>query len=301
VGFFSAGVSLPRWQENQYAKSYTSFSSRFRFNVKEWDEETGNYYYGARYYDPKVSVWLSVDPMSSERPSLTPYSFVSNNPIMRVDPTGMLDTKFDVLMEDGTTETKEIDGGVDETHTIAESDFNALQELHNNGESETYEKHIGQLGLGTKGYDIALTARGYEGRTDWSYDQKKGNFPASSYKCNKFVQDVLSENDAAPPGAWPPLAGTWGNKHAGIEGWSVITGSPKLGDVVGANYPYTDASGHVVIITGINPRTGTITSMGTVNSHSIGNNGFGENMINNGGNHDGKTYGPIAIRRYTGN
>ena len=41
--------------ENQYAKSYTSFSSRFRFNGKEWDEETGNFYYGARYYDPKIS------------------------------------------------------------------------------------------------------------------------------------------------------------------------------------------------------------------------------------------------------
>jgi hypothetical protein len=32
VGFFSAGAGLPRGPENQYAKSYTSFSSRFRFN-----------------------------------------------------------------------------------------------------------------------------------------------------------------------------------------------------------------------------------------------------------------------------
>lgn len=52
---------------------------------------TGNFYYGARYYDPKISVWLSVDPMSDQRPSLTPYNFLSNNPIMRTDPTGMLD------------------------------------------------------------------------------------------------------------------------------------------------------------------------------------------------------------------
>jgi hypothetical protein len=34
VGFFSAGASLPRGPENQYAKSYTSFSSRFRFQNK---------------------------------------------------------------------------------------------------------------------------------------------------------------------------------------------------------------------------------------------------------------------------
>jgi len=74
--------------ENQYAKSYTSFSSRFRFNGKEWDEETGNYYYGARYYDPKVSVWLSVDPLSHLSPSQTPYHFVNNNPIVFIDPDG---------------------------------------------------------------------------------------------------------------------------------------------------------------------------------------------------------------------
>ena len=74
--------------ENQYAKSYTSFSSRFRFNGKEWDEETGNYYYGARYYDPKVNVWLSVDPLARKYPELSPYTYVANNPINLVDPDG---------------------------------------------------------------------------------------------------------------------------------------------------------------------------------------------------------------------
>ncbi|MFT4733921.1 MAG: RHS repeat-associated protein [Sediminicola sp.] len=74
--------------ENQYAKNYTSFSSRFRFNGKEWDDETGNFYYGARYYDPKISVWLSVDPLAHKYPSLSPYVFVANNPVMLVDPDG---------------------------------------------------------------------------------------------------------------------------------------------------------------------------------------------------------------------
>jgi hypothetical protein len=34
----------------------------FRFTGKELDEETGLYYYGARYLDPRVSRWLSADP-----------------------------------------------------------------------------------------------------------------------------------------------------------------------------------------------------------------------------------------------
>jgi RHS repeat-associated protein len=65
-----------------------SFSSSYRFNAKELDVETGNYYYGARYYHPKWSVWLSVDRLASKGPGFTPYSFCHNNPIMLVDPDG---------------------------------------------------------------------------------------------------------------------------------------------------------------------------------------------------------------------
>jgi RHS repeat-associated protein len=69
------------------------FSSAYKFNGKEQDEETGNYYYGARYYTAELGIWLSVDPMSDQRPYLTPYNFVQNNPINLVDPTGLLDTE----------------------------------------------------------------------------------------------------------------------------------------------------------------------------------------------------------------
>ncbi len=58
---------------------------------KELDEETGWYYYGARYYDPKFSIWLNVDPLAEIAPDKTPYHFVSNNPINRIDPDGLTD------------------------------------------------------------------------------------------------------------------------------------------------------------------------------------------------------------------
>ena len=35
---------------------------------KELDEETGLYYYGARYYDPRISLWLNTDPNKEEHP-----------------------------------------------------------------------------------------------------------------------------------------------------------------------------------------------------------------------------------------
>ena len=63
----------------------------FRFNGKEMDPETGNYYYGARYYDPRVSVWLSVDPLATHPNQVdkSPYAFSWNNPVNIVDPNGL--------------------------------------------------------------------------------------------------------------------------------------------------------------------------------------------------------------------
>lgn len=69
--------------------STSSFNSEYRFNGKEFDEETGLAYYGARYYDNKMSMWLSVDPLAKEYPSFSPYNFVMNNPISLTDPNGM--------------------------------------------------------------------------------------------------------------------------------------------------------------------------------------------------------------------
>ena len=65
-----------------------SFNSTFRFNAKEFDEETGNYYYGARYYQPKSSIWMGVDAMATSYPGMNPYNFIIGNPIMAIDPDG---------------------------------------------------------------------------------------------------------------------------------------------------------------------------------------------------------------------
>ena len=58
------------------------------FNRKELDDETGLYYYGARYYDARINIWLSVDPVMEKYPSVTPYNYVFNNPIKVRDPDG---------------------------------------------------------------------------------------------------------------------------------------------------------------------------------------------------------------------
>lgn len=75
---------LPVFSSN----SSMSFSRLWRFNGKEFDPETGNYYYGQRCYTPKEKSWLSVDRMAAKYPHLSPYVFSENNPINITDPNG---------------------------------------------------------------------------------------------------------------------------------------------------------------------------------------------------------------------
>nr|WP_242053106.1 RHS repeat-associated core domain-containing protein [Dysgonomonas sp. GY617] len=51
-----------------------TWNTPYLFNAKELDEETGLYYYGARYYDPRVSIFYGVDPLVEE--TGTPYQQV---------------------------------------------------------------------------------------------------------------------------------------------------------------------------------------------------------------------------------
>lgn len=73
----------------------------YRFTGKELDEETGLYYYGARYFDPRTSLWQSPDPILStyldgkggmggvfNSFNLSMYAYTYLNPIKYIDPDG---------------------------------------------------------------------------------------------------------------------------------------------------------------------------------------------------------------------
>jgi hypothetical protein len=49
----------------------------------------GLYDYGARWYDPAIGRWTSVDPLAETMASWSPYNYVLGDPISLTDPTGM--------------------------------------------------------------------------------------------------------------------------------------------------------------------------------------------------------------------
>src|SRR5690554_2668626 len=81
-------LNLPFGETFAEQRRNGSFNNTYKFNGKELDPETGLYYYGARYYNPRTSVWLSVDPLAEKGPQYSPYNYCFNNPIFYVDPDG---------------------------------------------------------------------------------------------------------------------------------------------------------------------------------------------------------------------
>lgn len=68
---------------------YTSdYQTPYRFNGKELDEETGLYYYGARYMNPRLSIWYGCDPLQEYYANVASYSYCMGNPIYFTDLRG---------------------------------------------------------------------------------------------------------------------------------------------------------------------------------------------------------------------
>ena len=75
----------------------------YKFNGKQFDEETGLYYYGARYMNPVISLWYGVDPMQEKSPFISTYVYTFNNPVHFIDPNGKWgeDTDRNLIAEKG--------------------------------------------------------------------------------------------------------------------------------------------------------------------------------------------------------
>ena len=72
-------------QENEPVLRCVWKSSKLQKTRVSW------YDYGARFYDPQIGRFSTADPLAEKIPDYTPYNYVRNNPINKIDPTGKWD------------------------------------------------------------------------------------------------------------------------------------------------------------------------------------------------------------------
>ncbi|WDF80743.1 DUF6443 domain-containing protein [Mucilaginibacter sp. KACC 22773] len=66
----------------------TPGTNHYLYNKKELQDETGQYDYGARFYDPAIARWTTMDALTEKYYPLSPYNYVTNSPIKITDPDG---------------------------------------------------------------------------------------------------------------------------------------------------------------------------------------------------------------------
>jgi RHS repeat-associated protein len=85
----------------QAAASDTNHPNRFLFTGREFDADTGLYYYRARYYHPEIGRFLQTDPIGYGD-GMNQYAYCGNSSVNGTDPSGCVPIWYPRVVDKGT-------------------------------------------------------------------------------------------------------------------------------------------------------------------------------------------------------
>jgi RHS repeat-associated protein len=136
----------------------------FRWQTKWYDAESQQYYFGYRYYDPRLGRWLSRDPIR-EAGGFNLYAYCGNDPVNRHDPLGLAD----FTLPDGSLDSSRVHNILDFLDLMTTDfpakmyrDLRGLPVQVNQGMAQARRDIDARIDSGEYGPGTAFMARGLQ-------------------------------------------------------------------------------------------------------------------------------------------
>ncbi|HEV2464262.1 MAG TPA: RHS repeat-associated core domain-containing protein [Acidobacteriaceae bacterium] len=316
------------WQSLPFGDGLTSSgncsdSSELHFTGKERDAESGNDYFGARYYASNMGRFLTPDwaakavtvPYASfgDPQTLNLYVYVENGPLNRVDadghmsqPPGYGSTLMGPRCGSAAADMILCDSGGSPfglDYSAAEANYDAAYVAQVEWVSastgnkaaqpaQAQQQNSGEGSSSNVDKRNALADAAYDEAKNRSTNWAQGN---GAPKCNVFVCAMLNKvgigGPTYPGGDNPLVAQDWANPKFKVDNWRVLGPgeAPQAGDVAAYKESFSNATGHSGIVTGNENGTIRVVAAGSrsIYQTTAGSKYFGQGMV-------------ITYRRYTG-